>query len=251
MNKIFKKDKNLIGMIHTPDLCNTPVEECISKCLTDMQTLEKAGFDAILIENHDDEIQLEFAIPLQIEKMTAIAKVIGEKTSLPFGVQMMLNDWKASFDICKLSGASFTRLDVFVDNMLCDCGEIFPKTLDLMKYKEQIYPELVLYTDIHVKHKEMLDKDKSLLQSASEAIEVGSDGLVITGEWTGKETSLNDLKDIKSCYPEIPVLVGSGVSVLNINNQKKYGDLFIVGTSIKSENFVDYEKSVELIKRLE
>ena len=63
-----------------------------------------------------------------------------------------------------------------------------------------------------------------------------SDGIIVTGESTGKEANLNDVKNIKSSLKNIPVFVGSGIEP---NNLKDYSDsdAFIVGSYLKKNGY--------------
>lgn len=44
--------------------------------------------------------------------------------------------------------------------------------------------DVALFTDIQVKHADMLD-EKPISLSAKQAVEAGSDALIVTGRWTG------------------------------------------------------------------
>src|SRR3989344_3304662 len=124
IKKVFgKENKILIGMIHLPPLLSIRgflgMKKTIAKALADLSALEKAGFDGALIENDDDKPHTEFANEAQVASFSIIANEVCRVAKIPIGVQMMLNDWRASFAIAKAVGAKFTRLDVFVDHVNC------------------------------------------------------------------------------------------------------------------------------------
>lgn len=77
-----------------------------------------------------------------------------------------------------------------------------------------------------------------------------SDALIITGTWTGLPPSLVDCKKIKK-IANIPVLVGSGLTAKNVNTFFKYCGGAIVGTSIKTGDFIDYKKARKLIRTVQ
>ena len=241
-------------MIHLPPLLGidgfTSIDFCIKKALFDLEALEKSGFDAVLLENENDKPHTEFSTPAQIASMSIIAWEVMKKAKIPVGVQLLLNDWKASFDISKAVGAKFTRLDVFVDKTTCKWCDIIPDPKEIMEYKNKTYKELVLFTDIQVKYKTMLDKNKTLEQSAQECIDYKSDGIIITGAGTGIETPLEKIKLIKEKFPNETILIGAGVSKDNIQEQFKYADGAIVGSSIKTGENVDFKKAEELVKKI-
>lgn len=250
---MFKfKNKFLIGMIHLPPLFGMEgfpgIDYCIDKAKKDLENLEKAGFDGALIENDNDNTpHTEFVSSAQVASMAIISWELSKIAKIPLGVQLLLNDWKASFEICKLINAKFTRLDVFVDDTTCRWCDIIPNTEEIVKYKETICPELALFTDIQVKYKTLLNPNKTLKQSAEEAIKYKTNAIIITGSATGVETPIEKVKEIKTLFPEETILIGAGLNKYNILEQLKYADGAIVGTSIKNGDFVDYAKAKELV----
>jgi membrane complex biogenesis BtpA family protein len=254
LKKVFGKDKNiLIGMIHLPPLLSiqgfSGMQNAIAKALADLTALQKAGFDAVLIENDNDKPHTEFANSAQVASFTAIATEVCKQATIPVGVQMMLNDWKASFEIAKVVGAVFTRLDVFVDHITCEWCEINPTPAKIMAYKNKIYLELLLLADIQVKYKKMV-KPRPLTASAKLAIKHGADALVITGTATGVETPIEKLQEVRKAYPHIPLFVGAGVSAKNVKEQLAIANGAIVGTSIKTQERIDVRKAKVLAKEI-
>jgi membrane complex biogenesis BtpA family protein len=252
LKKIFKKENSiLIGVIHLPPLLGikgfSSMQKIINKALKDLKSLEGAGFDGALLENENDKPHTEFANSAQIASFTVIANEVCKKAKIPIGIQMMLNDWKSSFSIAKAVNASFTRLDVFVDNVTCDWGTIKPETKKIIEYKNNIYPELVLLTDIQVKYKKMI-KPRSLTKSAKLAVKNESDCLIITGNATGEETPLVYIKEIRKNFPKFPIFVGAGINTKNIKEQLSFANGAIVGTSIKTGEYIDLKKAKTLKK---
>lgn len=254
IKKIFgKKNDILIGMIHLPPLLSikgfSNMEKIIAKALADLFVLEKAGFDGALIENDNDKPHTEFANEAQIASFSIIANEVCKKAKIPIGVQMMLNDWRVSFAIAKAIGAKFTRLDVFVDHVNSKWGEIKPAPTKIVAYKNKIYPELLLLTDIQVKYKTMI-KPRPLATSAKLAIQHGADGLIITGNATGVETPLAKIKAVRKKFPQFPIFVGAGINEKNIREQFSVANGAIVGTSIKKGDEIDLRKAIRLKKQI-
>lgn len=250
IKKVFGKEKQiLIGMIHLPPLLSfggfPGMKKIIVKALHDLSALEKAGFDGALIENDNDKPHTEFANEAQIASFSVIASEVCKKARIPVGVQMMLNDWRASFAIAKSVGAKFTRLDVFVDHVSSEWGEINPVPEEIISHKSDIYPELLLLTDIQVKYKAML-KPRPLEVSAELAIKHGSDGLVITGQATGVETPIEKIGEVREKFPEFPIFVGAGVNEKNIREQFSVANGAIIGSSIKDDDKIDFKKASRL-----
>lgn len=246
----FGKGKDvLIGMIHLPPLLSIKgfpgMSKMIEGALADLSALEKAGFDGALIENDNDKPHTEFANEAQIASFSVVANEVCRVAKIPIGVQMMLNDWRASFAIAKAVGAKFTRLDVFVDHVSSKWGEINPMPAEIISHKNSICPELFLLTDIQVKYKTML-KPRPLAVSAELAIKHGSDGLVITGQATGVETPIEKIREVREEFPQFPIFVGAGVNEGNIREQFSVANGAIVGSSIKEGERIDLGKASRL-----
>ena len=213
--------------------------------IDDLATSVKAGFDGALIENDNDKPHTEFANEAQIASFSVVANEVCRGAQIPVGVQMMLNDWYASFVVAKTVGAKFTRLDVFVDHIRSEWGEINPAPAEIIAHKNSIYPELLLLTDIQVKYKTML-VPRPLTVSAELAIQHGSDGLVITGQATGVETPIEKIREVREKFPQFPIFVGAGVNEKNIREQFSVANGAIVGSSIKEGGRIDLGKASRL-----
>lgn len=253
MKNLFSDSKILIGMIHLPPSLgfegHPGIDYCVQKSLADLKNLEEAGFDAVLIENDDDKPSTELANSSQVANFAIVAHEVAKNAKIPVGVQVMLNDWKSSIEIATLIKAKFIRIDVFVDHVTSRWGEIKPDPQEIMAYKKALYPELLVMTDIQVKHKTMLE-NKTLVESARQAIENGSDALVVTGNATGEDTPTGMIQEVKTAFPDFPVIVGAGVNSSTIGEKFKYADGAIVGTSIKIGDKVDIDKARLLVLRI-
>ncbi|MFH2062632.1 MAG: BtpA/SgcQ family protein [bacterium] len=248
-----RADRILIGMIHLPPLLSYAgfpgMEAVTEKALSDLTALESAGFDAVLVENDDDQPHTEFANPAQIACLTAVTAEICRRARVPVGVQMMLNDWQSSFAVARVTGAQFTRLDVFVDHVTCRWCEINPDPAEIVAERDRICPGLLLLTDIQVKYKEMIEP-RPLTASAELAVTAGSDGLIVTGPATGVETPLERLQVVRAAYPDFPLFVGAGLTEDNVREQLTVANGAIVGTSIKCDGRVDFESAKKLREKL-
>ena len=69
--------------------------------------------------------------------------------------------------------------------------------------------------------------------AAHEAIESGSDAVIVTGKITGQNPKLEDVQDLKDKIRNIPILIGSGVNSENVNEFLQVADGIIVGSSLK------------------
>jgi predicted TIM-barrel enzyme len=79
-----------------------------------------------------------------------------------------------------------------------------------------------------------------------------SDGIILSGKFTGSTPDSEEFKTVKQ-VSKIPVLIGSGISVENIEAYFPHGDGFIVGSALKYDGFwendIDPERLQKLVKK--
>lgn len=244
LNKIFKKNKNIIiGAIHFPPLFGCKdfpgLNIALKNALKDLKAFEEGGADGIIIENNYDVPHKIIVDKETAEMMAHLGKEIKKIANFPIGVSVLWNDYKSALSIAKKIDAQFIRIPVFVDKVKTDYGEVFGNPKDVLKYRKKIDAEsIAIFTDIHVKHAELLEK-KTIGTSAIEAIKFGSDALIITGKWTGQAPILDDLVAVKNTAKDFPILIGSGIDKKNIKKLFEYANGAIVSTSLKEGEVTD------------
>lgn len=251
---MFKNKKFLIGMIHLPPLLGsnsfTNMNDCINKALNSLDYLQNAGFDAVLLENENDKPHTGNATPSQIASMSLIAWEVMKKSKISVGVQLLLNDWKSSFDVAKAVGAQFTRMDIFIDETFAGNYNIIPDLKEIMDYKNKIYKDLTLLTDIQIKSTVISEYNNILKDSSEECIKNKIDGIVIPGSGSQIEIPIEKIKLVKENFPNATILIGGGVNKDNINEHMKFADGAIIGASIKTDGNIDFKKATELVKAM-
>ena len=92
---------------------------------------------------------------------------------------------------------------------------------------------MLLVTDIKKKHSShSITADVDIVETAHAAEFFLSDGLVVTGIATGLETDVEELTQVKEAV-DIPVLVGSGVTLENVDRYLAVADALIIGSYFK------------------
>ena len=121
--KIFPNPKPVIGMIALPPLELTPefLNAATRRALNDLDTLQRGGVDGVCIENDYDQPQQLTVGNEMVDVITHIAREVVKRTKVPVGVQVLLNDWRASLTIAKETDCQFVRLDFFVDTCSHRC----------------------------------------------------------------------------------------------------------------------------------
>jgi len=254
LKKIFKKDKNIIiGAIHFPPLLGYAdfpgFKIALNNALKDLTAFEKGGVDGIIFENNYDIPHKTFIDSSIVASMAFLGEKIKAKTKLPLGISVLWNDYRAALSIAKTLNLQFIRIPVFVDKIKTDHGIIEGKPKKIIKYRKLLNADNVaLFTDIHVKHAELLSKN-SIIASAKLAIKNHSDAIIITGKWTGQSPDLDELKLLRNSIGKFPILVGSGTDKNNINSLFKYANGTIVSTSLKSGQQTKKEVNIKSYKQ--
>lgn len=246
--------KIIIGMIHLPPLPgyrkHPGMDEVIKHALNSLQILQTGGVDAVLVENEYDHPHQIKAGPEIIAGMSKVVSEIVKMSKIPVGVEVLLNDPKASLAIAKVCGAKFIRTDYFVDKMWRkEYGEMEINPKALIAFKNKIKAnDVKIFADVQVKYAKLLEKGKTIKQSVRQAIKAGADGVIVTGKISGQSPDLADLQEAKPSAGNFPVYVGSGFSVDNAGQLLKFCNGAIVGTSIKKNGIVNLRKIKELIQ---
>ncbi|MFA6324900.1 MAG: BtpA/SgcQ family protein [Candidatus Paceibacterota bacterium] len=232
-----KNKKILIGALHLPPLLGyvdfPGFEIVLANAKKDLVAFQDAGFDAIIIENNYDNPHSENIDSSASVAMAILCYQIKQNAKIPVGISVLWNDYKAALSIAKAVGADFIRIPVFVDTVKTSYGIVKGNPKKVINFRKSIHAENVLiFTDIHVKHAKLLSKN-SLIKSALLAIKNGSDGLIITGKWTGDEPSVDDLHLVREAVGDFPIIAGSGVDVKNIKKIFSFTNACIVSTSLK------------------
>ena len=188
-----------------------------------------------------------------------VLQKIAPRIHVPWGINVLHNDYPLSFSLAKKFHADFVQLDVFVD----DVKSAFSYSQKAKHHPFKIHPDsevighyakkagIPFITFIQPKHYEMLIKNKSLLRSARKAKRFGASGVIVT-KATGVAPEMQKIKMLKNALGTFPVGVGSGVTVKTVKQFLSVGDFCIVGTALKKQgdihNSVDTKRVKQLMK---
>lgn len=246
----------LIGMVHLLPLPGSPfynkdLNAIEKRAWQDVKNIEKAGFDAIIIENYGDQPFLINEVPL--ESLISMAKIVSritKKTKLKIGINIEFNAWKEELIMAKVMEADFIRVEVFNEFRFHESGLVFPSIAKILRARKSLNAESVkIFVDINVKNTFPIIKydEKKILYT----IDKYADAIIYTGSETGKPPKINDIKKLKENIHK-PLYIGSGVNEKNIIEFLNIAEGVIVGTAIKegnkTENPVSFEKAQKLVK---
>lgn len=238
----IKGAKWIIGMIHVQALPGTPLNSKPIQLITEQAVnealiLQNAGVDAILVENMHDVPYLKKNVgPEIIACMTAVCFELRKNINLPIGIQILAAANHEALAVALAANLDFIRAEGFVFAHMADEGYLESCAGSLLRFRKMIGAEHVLiFTDVQKKHSShALTADLQLMDHVETATYFRSDGIVITGSSTGKETLIEDVRTAAQ-YTDLPVLVGSGITAKNVEKYWDLADAFIVGSWFKHE----------------
>ncbi len=262
--KKFKKifpPKAVIGMIHVHALPGTPkyrgkFGDVIDKAIEEALIYRSGGVDAIILENmHDVPYLNRTAGPEITAAMGIIGYELRMKTGLPCGMQILAGANKEALAASNAAGLNFIRAEGFVFSHIADEGLMNSDAGELLRYRKQIDAEnIMIFTDIKKKHSShQLTADVTLVETAEAAEFFLSDGLIITGSKTGSAADPEEVNRVKEKV-KVPVLIGSGITIDNIEKYILSADAFIIGSYFKKKgmwsNELDKTKIQNFMKKI-
>ena len=246
--------ETVIGMVHCLPLPTTAgfdgdYQKILDQAVQDAVTLQKAGVDAVIVENMGDTPFSALLNKAQMAALTAATMAVKKAVQIPVGVDAAFNDCEANIAIAAITGASFIRVPVFVDTVIFTDGVIYPCAKKCMEYRKAMGEEIKVFADVQVKHAHMLISHITVEQSAKEAVDNGADGIIVTGTQIGEETPIDLIKRVKNVV-KVPVFAGSGVKAENIKEQMQIADGAIIGSSLKEGGVLSNPISYDLAKNV-
>jgi membrane complex biogenesis BtpA family protein len=157
--------------------------------------------------------------------------------------------------LCAACDGAFIRVNVHTGAMITDQGVIEGNAFETTRKRRELGLKPVrIFADVHVKHATTMG-DLSLQDSARDTLDRGqADALIVSGVGTGHPTAISDLHTVRKSCPKAPVLLGSGVSVENVETYLGLASGFIVGSSLKRggkiSSPVDSRRVEKLVARM-
>jgi len=251
----LKSGKWIIGMVHIDALPGTPehskpIKSIINIAIQEAMKLQDAGIDAILLENMHDVPYLKKNVgPEIVACMTAVAVELRNRIHLPIGIQILAGANKEALAVALAARLDFIRAEGFVFAHVADEGYMESCAGELLRYRKMIEAEnILIFTDVQKKHSShAITADISIKEHVETASYFRSDGIIITGSSTGKEALI---ADVRTAYQStnLPIIIGSGITISNIENYWNFADAFIVGSGFKFDGKWENSISEERVK---
>lgn len=256
LTTILDVPKALIGMVHLLPLPGSPrwggaMEEVIRRALDDARALQGGGLDALIVENHGDAPftpgRVEAAT---IAAMTAVITEIRRAVRLPVGVNVLKNDAQSALSIAAGTGGRFIRVNIHVGAVVTDQGIVQSEAYATLRLRRLLGGDVRILADVQAKHGVPLAA-VPLEQEARDCVVRGlADALIVSGRATGEATPLEDVKRVRSAVPDVPLLVGSGVTPESVAELLSVADGAIVGTFLKRDGRLENPVDPDRVRRL-
>ncbi|XP_028297893.1 uncharacterized protein F13E9.13, mitochondrial [Gouania willdenowi] len=260
LNLFGRLNSAVIGMVHVKALPGTPLgtltmSQITEEACQDAEIYRDAGVDGLIIENMHDVPYVFDVGPEVCSSLTVVCSALRKLCPhLPMGVQILSSANKQALAVAMATGLDFIRAEGFVFSHVADEGLLNACAGDLLRYRKRIRAEHVqVFTDIKKKHSShALTSDVSIKETARAAEFFLSDGLIITGAATGEQADPQELRDVSQSVG-IPVLIGSGVTLDNVERYMEANGM-IIGSHFKHgghwANAVDPERVKRLMGRI-
>ena len=257
-----RKERVLIGMIHllpipaSPNYRGGGTGAILDRAQRDADAFAAAGFDGLMVENHGD---IPFLKPDRIGPETAahmaiVADRLRERCGLPIGINVLANAALHALAIAAAAEAAFVRVNQWANAYVANEGLIEGAAAEALRYRSSLRAESIrVFADAHVKHgAHAIVADRPVAELVKDVDFFSADAVIATGQRTGHAADIDYIRLFRQAT-ELPLLVGSGATLENVEDILSVADGFIVGSSVKSDgswwNPVDPQKAKELCQR--
>jgi membrane complex biogenesis BtpA family protein len=212
----------------------------LDAALADAATLAQGGIDGIMVENFFDAPFFKDRVPPEtVAGMARVLTAVRQEIKLPLGVNVLRNDGISALAIAAACECQFVRINIVSWAMLADQGIIEGRAAEIARYRRMLGTDTLIFTDCLTKHAEPLTPMEMQWVALDTWERGGADALVISGKATGHPTEAADVIAARQGAPDAPLLIGSGVTVDNIQDLLPLVDGVLVGTSLKVDGKVE------------
>jgi membrane complex biogenesis BtpA family protein len=242
---LFGVEHPLIGMVHLLPLPGSPrfegeFEQVVERARAEAALLVETGFHGLMVENFNDVPFYPDRVPAEtVAAMTVAVREVTAAVGVPVGVNVLRNDGAAALAVAVATGAQFIRVNVLTGAMVTDQGIVSGKAHELLRLRRSLGSPIRIFADVLVKHAQPLGP-LPIQQAAEEIVGRGlADALIVTGSGTGKPADLEEARAVRRVLPDVPLLVGSGVTAGTLRNCLETADGVIVGSDLKQGGRAD------------
>jgi len=190
--------------------------------------------------------------PETVAAMAAVSREVVRAAGMPIGINVLRSDGEAAIAIAAASGAHYVRVNVHMGAVVADQGIVQGSSQFSVRLRGALKSKALIFADVGVKHAAPL-AGRSLDIETRDLAERGlADAIIVTGDRTGVETSLQDIEAVRAATT-LPLLIGSGATPENIERVLPKVNGLIVGSYFKKDgaghNFVEEERVERFVRR--
>jgi membrane complex biogenesis BtpA family protein len=234
--------KFLAAMIAVLPLPGSPLydgddRKVIDQALSDLAEYKTAGVDSIIFENDHDLPYIQPPLHEEgIALMTRIAREARKRFDRPLGVQMLEAANITSLEIAAEADLDFIRVEAYVFAHVGGSGIINGSAGKILRRRKELHAEHIkVFADVKKKHgSHSLTIDLEIQDEIKQAEFFRADGVIVTSKFTGMNPDKHDLIKAKQAT-RLPVLIGSGMTAVNIHEYLPLADGFIVGSHFRKD----------------
>ena len=238
------ENKPIVGMIHVGALPGTPghlhpMREIVRLACEEARLYQDSGINCLMIENMHDVPYLRGGVgPEIVAAMSVVGQAVRAQTTLPVGLQILAAADLEAVAVAHAAGLDFIRTECFSFAHVADEGIMESNAAKLLRYRRTIGATGVqVWADIKKKHASHAWTADLTLGDVAEAAEfMGAETLIVTGASTGRPPQPSDVVEARSRC-QLPVFVGSGVTLDNLAEFLDVSDGIIVGSYFKHEGY--------------
>jgi uncharacterized protein len=234
--------KFLAAMVAVLPLPGSPLydgddQRIVDQALSDVDTYQDARVDSIMFENDHDLPYIQPPLDESgVSLMTKIVKAARERFEGPLGIQMLEAANITSLEIAAEADLDYIRVEAFVFAHVGGSGVINGSAGRILRRRKELDAEHIqVFADVKKKHgSHSLTIDLDIADEIRQAEFFLADGVIVTSQFTGIHPEKNDLIKAKRAT-KLPVLIGSGMTSVNIQEYASLADGFIVGSDFRRD----------------
>jgi membrane complex biogenesis BtpA family protein len=210
------------------------------------------GVDALIVENFGDAPFRPGRVDaVTVATMTRICQAVREQVRCPIGVNVLRSDAASALAIAIACQAEFIRVNVHTGVMATDQGLIQGRADETLRLRAALGArQIQIFADVLVKHAQPVGSI-TLEEAVNDLIERGlADAVIVSGRATGHATRADDVYEAVRCAAGVPVYVGSGVTVENVECVMPPASGVIVGSWLKRDGQASAPVELERVQRL-
>lgn len=241
-NRRMLPPKFLAAMVAVLPLPGSPLydgddQRVIDQALSNVEVYQRAGVDSLMFENDHDLPYIQPPLDERgIALMTKIVKAARQRFEGPIGIQMLEAANVTSLEIAAEADLDYIRVEAFVFAHVGGSGVINGSAGKILRRRKELDAEHIrVFADVKKKHgSHSLTIDLDIADEIRQAEFFLADGVIVTSQFTGINPEKNDLLKAKRATM-LPVLIGSGMTAVNIPEYLPLADGFIVGSYFRKD----------------